>query len=1634
MSRQTHFEVSRFLRVLFCAARWVAAAVVILIVGIARGANAQPPDGVTLEPPAQRVILGEIQPVGRQAGPPLGALADEGDGYLLEKGERVQLLRATEEVAVKYAPGIAAGAGLQALQQAAATPALRSAAQIRLSGTGAVELLRSPGARPNVAALAASPATAYAYPVLVDPPSRCRMIPTDQVIVRVRDGVQLADIAGEIRAAGLEEVQGDRIRLAKTYLLRLSDPKRGDPMSASARLAASPNVVWAEPNFIREVRLGLTPDDTLFGQEQHLHNTGQNGATTDADIDAPEAWDTETGDSSIVIAILDDGIDTSHTDLRIFNNPGETGGGKETNGVDDDGNGYIDDFEGWDFAGVNNTGGDNNPDPTGTNGHGMGCAGVAAAIGNNTYRTAGVAYGCSILPVKIISDGGSFSSNVVIGNAIEYAADYADILSNSWGGGSSSPLINSAIDYAVTNGRGGLGCPVFFATGNYASVWMYGGGRYWYSVGAALGAGTYSFGFRYSKDGSISSGEDLLKIDNLVLIGGDGYTHMNSPLGTNGRQDFEGAFPPSGWALSSSNGSNWTRTSSGAFTGTGGTYSAVSGPISHSQWTELRTPNVTLAGDEFLVFPRYLSSEAGFDGLRLRVYDSGGGYIGEYGLASGVITPSTPITYPASYSNAIAVGASTDVDYRSDYSCYGTGIDFVASSNGGWNDIVTLDPTGTDGWTNTDYKKNFGGTSSACPTGAGVAALILSRNPNLPLADVLFIMRYTCDHIGGVTYTGGLAGLNGWNQYYGYGRLNANAAVNLTAPPPTAVELAGFSASKSAAGVLLEWKTGFEVNNLGFHVYREVGRERHRVTPELIAGSALLAGSGTPLTAGRTYAWLDAESPVEGAKYWLQDVDLGGQKRWHGPVVAGASDEALSEAGQAALMSQLGERQAKRDGELARILDLRTKLSQSPDRLERGARSPAVPMKGRSEASETVRPGRSEIETQQALASGFAVKIRVNTAGWYRVTQPELIAAGLDPRVDPRRLQMFAEGEEIAIVVPGEKDRRFDPGDAVEFYGKGLDTPWTDAQTYWLVEGQGRGRRIASFSARGGAQAATSFLSTAERKDRTLYFAALQNGEADNFFGPPVTAEPLDRLIVLHGLVADASADAILEITLQGMTKASHDVSILVNDAVVGSVQFEGQDQGSVALPVAQSLLNEGDNLITLATQGGETDVCLADTMRLNYWRAYTARNDRLDCTAEGSSRFAIGGFAGPDIRIIDVTDPKAVSELRVDVKPEGGEYVATSMTPAGGVISLLAFCGDAVLAPLSVTANEPSRSAAANGVGMAIVSHGDFLGPAQSLAALRQSEGLSVAVIDVEDLYDECNFGNPSPWAIRAFLDEAVDLRFVLLFGDASLDPRNYLGLGGENLVPTKTVAAGYLETASDDWFADSDGDGVPSLAIGRLSVQTVAEAEAAVRKIIEYEGAPAGDWPSRALLVADNNDSFDFEAATAQVGALFPAGVAVDSVLMGQVGPPTARNELLAQLNAGQLLVNFMGHGSVEAWTTEGLFGAADASALTNGSRMPLCISMNCLNGFFHDVYTECLAEALMRAEHGGAVAVLASSGLTGPEGQAELNQALVRLLLGEDAMTIGEATAAAKSKVGDLNVRRTWNLLGDPSMRLK
>ena len=986
----------------------------------------------------------------------------------------------------------------------------------------------------------------------------------------------------------------------------------------------------------------------------------------------------------------------------------------------------------------------------------------------------------------------------------------------------------------------------------------------------------------------------------------------------------------------------------------------------------------------------------------------------------------------------------------------------------------------------------------------------------------------------------------------------------------TAVGMTASKASRSETGVTVTWRTGYEVDNLGFDIYREKSGERTRVTTGPIGGSALLVPQGVPMS-GRSYAWTD-DSPLALEKdvtYWIEDIDLNGKRTLHGPITPAVPKNALDtstpprdvpppqEAAESAAESPeqnsplLGELRLTEpqpvatdepatsassaavagpvygallpasmpasDTTTAVTATTVVQLASAPATAgvqtvspsatalptptgavvqpESVAPAPAVTqavVSGTTEASSGITqpapvptparapirvvsqplapiaparfrfrarplvttiagtprpPDGADIVRQWAVASQPAARVMVRDAGWYRLTQPALVAAGIDPGVDPRNLRLVLEGQERPILVTGEQDGTFDAGDTVEFYATGVDTPYTDTRAYWIASGSSAGLRLPQAAATAaGTPAPAALRHTVERKVRQVFFGGLQNGDRENYFGPLILDGEIttQQLTLTH--VAAAGSQAQLEIGLQGVTAlpgaGDHRVGVFVSGVEVGEMVFDGRAAAVSRFPVPHALLTSGANTISFETRGGADDMSLVDFMRLTYDREYRADADQLTLTAGPGEQLTIAGFTSAAIRIFDVTGGVASRELIGTVAADGaGGWSTTFTLPGGEARKLFVATASAVATPAAVQANAPSTLHNGGQSGeIVMITDPAFASALTPLRNLRESQGYTVQVVNVQDIYDEFTFGEKTPEAIRAFLIRASESwtrppRFVLLAGNATLDPRNYQGLGEADFVPTRTVPTGVLETASDDWFADADNDGFAELAaVGRLPGRTAADISTMVDKVVAYEQSSPEAWHRSVLLVSDQGDSDpnEFSSLNTAIGTLVPSGYQVSHLKRGE--DPTPAQTLRSRIAEGAVVLNYQGHGSVDTWRGDLLRGM-DAATLDNGARLPFVVAMTCFAGFFHGLTPEeSLAEALVRAPGGGAVGVWASSGMTDARWQSSMDRELFRQMFRANWTSIGEAIRAAKKGVGNADVRRTWIYFGDPALRLK
>lgn len=380
--------------------------------------------------------------------------------YFAWSGTPIELDESPDDVGVRFGHEdgpVMAKTAFRALVRTAPQAAAASALPARRFGRFMLLHDSGAGAAPVETVVNALPhrltsRVARTMPVFVERESKLKLVATEQILVGFKPKSSASSRRKLLDGLGLTIAGGSEFDPARQIVVPTSVRRASRTLDLANQLVAADDIItYAAPNFLAEVRKGAV-NDPQFKAQWHLDNTGQNGATAMQDVRALAAWErVGGGDPSIVIAIIDDGIDLDHPDLarNIWKNP--KAGARDKHGRD-----FVDDSDKY------------NPRPkvfippfddTDRNDiHGTPCAGVAAAVGNNGQGVAGMAWNCRLMAVKILA-GPDLAPNDRITDAIRYASDHADVLSCSWGT-ARHPDIESAVQYAVTRGRDGRGSRV----------------------------------------------------------------------------------------------------------------------------------------------------------------------------------------------------------------------------------------------------------------------------------------------------------------------------------------------------------------------------------------------------------------------------------------------------------------------------------------------------------------------------------------------------------------------------------------------------------------------------------------------------------------------------------------------------------------------------------------------------------------------------------------------------------------------------------------------------------------------------------------------------------------------------------------------------------------------------------------------------------------------------------------------------------------------------------------------------------------------------------------------------------------------------------------------------------------------
>ncbi len=655
------------------------------------------------------------------------------------------------------------------------------------------------------------------------------------VLVRF-DPYRASGAAG--RAKVHERAGGRKHRkLGRVPGLEVVELEKGVSVEEAIRAySKSPGVKYAQPNHIVRPATAVMPDDPYFPTQWGLNNTGQSGGLADKDVDAPEAWRVETGSVDVTVAVIDTGVDYTHPDLadNMWSNAVEVGG---VDGVDDDGNGYVDDKRG-----IDTESGDS--DPMDEDGHGTHVAGTIGAVSDNATGVAGMCWNVNLLAVRAIGTSGSDAATI---EAIDYAtAMGADIVNCSWGGGGTGN--GDAVYDAIAASPALFVCAAGNEYDNADYVPFYPAAYSLANIISVAATDDRDAKADFSNWGSRSVDLGAPGVEITSTIPGDKWTDV-----------FDDPFPDTaltGWDTGDYKHKAWEATGTRFWTSP---FSAANTFYADDEESVLHRP----APFALTTYPAYrlayriwadleggydfLYSTVSTDGVHFNILSSYSGYSGgwveeEDDLGAYV---GTPAAYPGFWLESDPTGSGAQ-GYEGVY----------------LDDVRLRGYTGVPVYGRAYTSVDYSGTSMATPHVTGAAALLKSYDQSLTVAQ---LKSYV---LGGVDAVSGLSGL-----VLTGGRLNAYASLLDLAPPERIggadrYEVAANMAAKGWDGGNGSWPDVSDV----VIACGETGKEADPLCSSGLAGALdapilLTRTTSLPYVTRRTLGYIRSRNP--GVKVWV---------------------------------------------------------------------------------------------------------------------------------------------------------------------------------------------------------------------------------------------------------------------------------------------------------------------------------------------------------------------------------------------------------------------------------------------------------------------------------------------------------------------------------------------------------------------------------------------------------------------------------------------------------------------------------------------------------------------------------------------------------------------------------------------
>lgn len=714
-------------------------------------------------------------------------------------------------------------------------------------------------------------------------------------------------------------------------------------------------------------------------------------------------------------------------------------------------------------------------------------------------------------------------------------------------------------------------------------------------------------------------------------------------------------------------------------------------------------------------------------------------------------------------------------------------------------------------------------------------------------------------------------------------------------------------------------------------------------------------------------------------------------------------------------------------------------------------------------------------------------KIGVEQKGVYRIMYEDLkaIYTGLEP-LPVNNLALFNLGEKIPIdAFDLNSNNVFEPGEYFQFVGYSPSPSkyttvnlYNKQNIYWLsIEYTGE-----SYFYQDKNGIPDNYDLTVESSFETIHFEKdtlyerlgyAPDGKRDYWFwGTASGTEGNYNKIFVHEFVFPQNIyedqdTIIISGLLHGMTTGEHNAEIKLSSQTVGQLNWWGQDTASFSFAIKRSDFtlyptNTFEVFVAGNQNNNRSDEIRINWFKFGYKKIHNVNSESFTFNAGKTNRptrLALYRWKGTDIKIYNPVSGEVIRNAVIandfyesvyfaDTLSESKEYFCVSSNSYNTPSSILYFTDETDLRDIS------------SGADYIIITHPNFLESANRLAQYRREnlEGYlspRVEVVDVFDIYNQFSFGMINPYAVRDFIGYAFENwsgtppAYIALLGDMSWDYRNLLPESRTNFIPSIDYHSYlYGNAVSDNMFvAVAGNDVIPDLSIGRISCETLEEANTLVDKIINYPNDNSKEWKQNVFMIGagedfDDEARFGFNDKNLSISDIYikPEGYTTDFVFNYPNKPEHepylgSTPEIRAMFNKGAVITNFYGHGGGYQW--DQVFLTDDIFLLENGNRFPFISSITCYTAHYDN--QNVFGEQFNKIPGKGSIGFWGHTGLTFFTHGVTLNNKLFKQIFTYKHHVIGDALFAAKNEYSGSLSKLTedhialLSYLGDPALKL-